>query len=171
MAKQPPKKLLSAIAILLIAIVAYFQRPTTRVQETGEPGGTSPRTTRDHKTGEPGGVRPRATDNDDLLQAIDQRLTNVQVQGHGIVDRILADDNQGSRHQRFILRIDSERTVLVTHNIDLAPRIPQLQRGDSVSFAGEYVWNSQGGVIHWTHHDPRGRRSDGWLQHQGKTYQ
>ena len=94
-----------------------------------------------------------------------------QAQGNGIVVRILSDDIDGSRHQRFILRLTSGRTLLISHNIDLAPRVSGLKEGDTVSFNGEYEANSQGGVIHWTHYDPAGRHVGGWLRHNGRTYQ
>ena len=94
-----------------------------------------------------------------------------QVGGTGEVIRILPDDNQGSRHQRFILRMPDGRTLLVAHNIDLAPRIPGLARGDTVEFYGVFETNDRGGVIHWTHHDPAGRHTPGWLRHDGRTYQ
>ena len=94
-----------------------------------------------------------------------------QVSGSGKVVRILSDDNEGSRHQRFILGLSSGQTLLVAHNIDLAPRISSLQTGDTVKFYGEYETNSQGGVIHWTHHDPQGRHVAGWLEHEGRRYQ
>ena len=94
-----------------------------------------------------------------------------QVEGSGTVVRVLSDDNEGSRHQRFILELASGRTLLVAHNIDLAPRIDSIREGDTVSFYGEFQSNPQGGVIHWTHHDPQGRHPGGWLQHKGRTYQ
>ena len=94
-----------------------------------------------------------------------------QVRGSGVVTRTLADDNEGSRHQRFILQLGSGRTVLVAHNIDLAPRVNTLSPGDSVSFNGVYEPNNRGGVIHWTHRDPQGQHIDGWLVHRGKRYQ
>ncbi len=94
-----------------------------------------------------------------------------QVRGSGTVDRVLSDDNEGSRHQRFILRLPSGRTVLVAHNIDLAPRIRSIAVGDTVSFYGQYETNDRGGVIHWTHHDPQGRHVDGWLELDGRRYQ
>lgn len=93
------------------------------------------------------------------------------VEGKGTVVKILKDDNNGSRHQRFILRLDSGQTVLVTHNIDLAPRIEVLNEGDTVIFKGEFVSNDKGGVIHWTHLDPQGRHEGGWLKRNGKVYQ
>lgn len=94
-----------------------------------------------------------------------------QVSGSGTVIKLLADDNAGSRHQRFILRLNSGRTLLVSHNIDLAPRIASLQVGDLVQFNGEYEWNAKGGVLHWTHHDPQGRHEAGWLKHRDRVYQ
>jgi hypothetical protein len=108
---------------------------------------------------------------DVLAHAYEQRRSNLQVQGEGVVERILPDDNDGSRHQRFILRLHHGQTVLVAHNIDLAPRVENLGKGDIVGFYGEYEWNAKGGVIHWTHRDPAGRHPHGWLKHQDRTYQ
>lgn len=115
-------------------------------------------------------VTERASDSE-LERAYEQRLTAHQVRGRGVVQRVLADDEDGSRHQRFILRLRSGQTVLVAHNIDLAPRVAGLKAGDAVEFYGEYEWNSQGGVIHWTHHDPQGSHVTGWLEHDGRRYQ
>ena len=94
-----------------------------------------------------------------------------QVRGSGTVVRVLSDDNDGSRHQRFILRLANGGTLLVAHNIDLAPRVGGIREGDTVEFYGEFAYNPKGGVIHWTHHDPQGRHPDGWLRHRGRTYQ
>lgn len=105
-----------------------------------------------------------------LRRAFEQRTSDLQVEGRGVVKRILPDDNNGRRHQRFILQLGSGQTLLIAHNVDLAPRIPGLRKGDRVAFRGEYDWNPEGGVIHWTHHDPGGRHPGGWLKHKGKTY-
>ncbi|MCF6254146.1 MAG: DUF3465 domain-containing protein [Thiomicrorhabdus sp.] len=59
-------------------------------------------------------------------------------------------------------------TILVLRQ---APKIPNIRRGDSVEFYGEYEWSEKGGVVHWTHHDPRGRHIGGWLKHKGRTYE
>ena len=94
-----------------------------------------------------------------------------QAKGSGTVVRILSDDNDGSRHQRFILRVADGRTLLIAHNIDLAPRVSGIREGDTVEFYGEFAANPKGGVIHWTHHDPQRHHPDGWLRHRGRTYQ
>jgi len=104
-------------------------------------------------------------------RAFKDRTSNVQIEGEGAVIRILADDFSGARHQRFVLRLASGQTVLIAHNIDIAPRVAGLQKEDSVRFYGEYVWNEKGGVVHWAHHDPKGRHTAGWLKHDGRTYQ
>ena len=113
-----------------------------------------------------------STANDQVLtNAFQNRQSDVQVSGSGVVVRKLADDTSGSRHQKFILKLTSGQTLLISHNIDLAPRINSLNNGDTVSFYGEYEWNSKGGAVHWTHHDPRGNHVGGWLKHNGATYQ
>lgn len=96
--------------------------------------------------------------------------SGMQVSGNGRVSRILSDDKDGSRHQRFILDMPSGQTVLIAHNIDLAPRISGLNEGDDVFFHGEYEWNTEGGIVHWTHRDPNDRHVGGWLKHNGRRY-
>jgi Protein of unknown function (DUF3465) len=106
-----------------------------------------------------------------IAEAFASRRSDFLVEGQGEVVRILSDDVDGDRHQRFILRLDSGQTLLVAHNIDLAPRVPQIREGEFVEFFGEYEWNDQGGVIHWTHRDPQGKHQAGWLKYRGATYQ
>ena len=116
------------------------------------------------------GSRTTRSDDDAIGRAFANSASDVQVEGAGTVIRLLPDDLDGARHQRFIVQLASGQTVLISHNIDIAPRINGLEEGDSVSFSGEYVWNAKGGLIHWTHHDPRGRHVAGWVVHNGKMY-
>ena len=105
-----------------------------------------------------------------IVQAFEAQRSDLWVESGGTVERQLSDDREGSADQRFIVRLANGHTVLIAHNNDLAPRVP-LQTGDRVTFRGEYEWNPKGGVIHWTHHDPRGRHDGGWIQHRGDIYQ
>ncbi|WP_233593305.1 DUF3465 domain-containing protein [Cobetia sp. cqz5-12] len=112
-----------------------------------------------------------SADESRLKRAISAQQSDVQVRGTGEVIRLLRDDLKGSRHQKFLIRVAGGTTILVAHNIDLAPRIDSLQVGDRIGFYGEYEWTDKGGVIHWTHHDPGGRHVGGWLEHAGRRYE
>ena len=144
------KKLLLVVAVAIAAYFGYVQQHP-RISEVPVSG---------------------ISGNDAVLaSAYEKHASNIQVQGQGLVTKVLADDNEGSRHQRFVVRLDSGQTILIAHNIDLAPRITALGEGDIVAFNGQYEWNTRGGVVHWTHHDPAGRHPRGWLKHNGKTFQ
>lgn len=96
----------------------------------------------------------------------------IQVLGCGQVKKVLPDDHDGTRHQKFLLTIDGypQITVLVAHNIDLAKRVDNLQPNTPIRFYGEYIYNAKGGVLHWTHKDPAARHQDGWLEYNGQKY-
>ncbi|MFZ5723794.1 MAG: DUF3465 domain-containing protein [Pseudomonadota bacterium] len=108
---------------------------------------------------------------DDVDTLYENRSSNRMVTVTAAVKRVLADDNDGSRHQRFVLDLPSGRTLLVAHNIDLAPRVPGIAAGDTVTVRGEYEWEQRGGVLHWTHHDPAGRHPGGWIEFRGRRYE
>ena len=146
------KKLL--VVLLLSGAVALFQ--FIGRQHSSTPATSSP-TLRQGNSG--------------LTHAFENHADGVQVEGQGTVVKVLRDDNEGSRHQRFIIRVDDGNTLLIAHNIDLAPRVSPLSEGDTVSFSGEYAWNSKGGVVHWTHHDPKGLHAAGWIRHDGQVFQ
>jgi len=104
-----------------------------------------------------------------VLELYRSRASGEMVTVEGVVDRTLPDDDDGSRHQRFIVRLESGHTLLVAHNIDLAPRAA-LRAGDVARVRGEYEWTELGGVLHWTHHDPDGDHPGGWIEANGKRY-
>lgn len=106
-----------------------------------------------------------------ITNAFAHQISDLQVSGQGVVIKLLADDNSGSRHQKFIVKLSNGQTLLVAHNIDLAARVSGLSEGDLIMFNGEYEWSAKGGVLHWTHRDPNESHASGWLQHQGQTYQ
>jgi hypothetical protein len=114
--------------------------------------------------------QPEGVDQSDIRSLYDAQRSGEMVSIVAYVTRVLRDDNDGSRHQRFLIKTADDLTVLVAHNIDLAPRVP-LSEHDQVSIRGQYEWTDKGGVLHWTHHDPRQRHPGGWIIYQGKKYE
>jgi hypothetical protein len=107
----------------------------------------------------------------EVRQAFDQRAEGRMLRVSGRVQRLLADDRDGSPHQRFVIATKDGQTLLVAHNLDLAARLEGLSVGDAVEVYGEYEWNPQGGVLHWTHDDPRGMHPAGYIDWKGRRYQ
>lgn len=114
---------------------------------------------------------PNSTrDTTSLSAAIHDRRSDVVVEAEGVVAKVLPDDTEGDRHQRFLVDLPGSERVLIAHNIDLATRAP-LRAGDPVRFKGEFEWNDRGGVVHWTHRDPNGRHAHGWIEIAGRRYE
>ena len=150
---------------LLIAIV--IAALTSQLVEYGGGGGEPPsRAGVDHLPDSGEHASAEAT----LQRAFDTHREGFWIEASGRVVRVLADDREGSRHQRIIVMLSTGQTLLIAHNIDIAPRVERIEAGDHLRFRGEYVWNAQGGVIHWTHHDPDGTEIGGWLEHHGRRY-
>ncbi|MFK8052622.1 MAG: DUF3465 domain-containing protein [Woeseiaceae bacterium] len=93
---------------------------------------------------------------------------NAWVVFEGTVYKLLPDDNKGSRHQRFLVRSQGGQSLLIAHNIDLADYAP-VSEGSEVLIRGQFEWTEKGGVVHWTHHDPQGRREGGYITVNGQT--
>ncbi len=108
-------------------------------------------------------------DESQLLAAVRDRARDRWIEASARVVALLPDDVEGDRHQRFLLKLGDGSTVLVAHNIDLAAHVP-VEKGDTVALRGEYVWNEKGGVVHWTHRDPRNPGGGGWIRVRGETY-
>ena len=159
------------IIVILITLFAFYQYifyiPTQTMSDDYYTTSTET-ISNDNKENK---IKSQQLNNNTIENAFKNRSSNIQVNSSGTVIRILKDDIKGSRHQKFILRLNSGQTLLVAHNIDLAPRINSISNGDIVEFYGEYEWNSKGGLIHWTHHDPKNHHVGGWLKHNRRTYQ
>ena len=106
-----------------------------------------------------------------IAQDYRQHRSQVEVTADGTVVGVLADRSGPSGpHQRFIIRLGAfDLTLLIDHNLSIARRAP-VRVGDRVIVHGEYVWNAQGGLIHFTHHDPQGTHEGGFIQDDGQTY-
>lgn len=107
-----------------------------------------------------------------VRDAFKNKQSNIIVENvAGTVETLLPDDTEGSRHQRFVVRIGRNQTVLIVHNIDVSQRLDDLRKGDRISVKGEYEWNDRGGLIHWTHKDPRNSHEDGWIDYRNVRYE
>ncbi|OLO06352.1 hypothetical protein BTW08_17970 [Salinicola sp. MH3R3-1] len=150
------------VGLLVLAAV------TPLVKQLGGAGGLFPSSVPGSDTGD--GVASQSRAETTLKHAFETHREAFWIEAAGRVERVLADDREGSRHQRIIVALATGQTLLVAHNIDVAPRLASIAPGDRLRFRGEYVWNAQGGVIHWTHHDPGGERPGGWLELDGRRY-
>lgn len=126
-----PMKSLTRIAVLAVfAGIAYLLSnglPTPTNSATDEISTPSPWET---------GATPALNSDARLQQAFQRRESNLQIVGEGVVVKVLKDDTHGSPHQRFLLRTATGQTLLVAHNIELAPRIVDIAEGDTVRFFG-----------------------------------
>jgi len=104
-------------------------------------------------------------------QPVHSYKNQTQVEGMGEVVLVLTHDPTDSRRQKFVARLDSGKTLLIVHDTEVAPRVENLQLGDTIAFCGEYTVGQSGEALIRTHRDPSGRHAAGWLKHQGKVYQ
>lgn len=171
--KLGKKKVIHILVYVGVAIVAaYFG-----IDLTNSPNSASNNQTQRPAQSEPQTSASQAQSVADsqraLVELARSQRSGQMVEMHARVAKLLPDDNDGSRHQRFLLAIDYEPSptdsVLVAHNIDLAPRVP-VEEGSIIRVFGQYEWNDRGGVLHWTHHDPRGRHAEGWIELDGVRY-
>ncbi|MBU0656677.1 MAG: DUF3465 domain-containing protein [Gammaproteobacteria bacterium] len=159
------KKLSQTIVVLvgagLLALYQHFQQPANQQAPAKTPTAATGGTLQGSGNFQQAVARIRSSTNNPDAKF----WTTIK----GNIVKTLKDDREGDQHQRFLVEISSDITLLVAHNIDLAPRVP-VREGEMVTISGEYVWNNRGGVMHWTHHDPKGRRG-GWIEYAGKRYE
>lgn len=164
---------LVAIVILVIwGLIFGFPESDTTNQVANSPPiakSNDPSTTNPTRQETSNKIGSSASNDNALTHSFKQKRSGIWMEVDMEVTRLLADDNEGSRHQKFIAESNSGHTVLVSHNIDLADRVP-ISRGDAITLRGRYEWNERGGVLHWTHHDPRGKMEGGWIKLDGQTY-
>jgi len=118
----------------------------------------------------PACARP-TPDNAVVERAFTEHRSQLEVTAEGSVTQVLTDDNgPAGTHQRFIVRLArSTQTLLIDNNVSIGRRVPVVA-GDAVIVHGEYVWNQQGGLVHFTHHDPAHTHENGWIERDGTRY-
>ncbi len=113
-------------------------------------------------------------DNGRICAAYASEGSHGEVVASGVVRHVLGTRRGPSgEHEGFLLQLSGECDLMlrVETNVDLTGPVP-LRTGERVIVKGEYEFNPLGGVIHWTHHDPRGHHPDGYVKgDDGKVYQ
>jgi hypothetical protein len=112
--------------------------------------------------------------NADVYDAWRAHRSYVQVTASGSVARVLGTRlGPAGEHEGFLLHLSGAEgrglTVRVEDNTDLTGPIP-LQAGEDAIVSGEYIYDPRGGIIHYTHRDPRGRHPSGYVRVNGRLY-
>ncbi len=161
------KKPLSVVLLIVIAVVVWWLENRKTPSKENEP---APRTTdRSARRPNPPSSGTTRTAGGAIEKAFREKRSKVWVEDEGEIVYLLPDDRVGDKHQLFLVELASGHTIKISHNVDLAPKVP-VRKGDPIRFRGRFEWNERGGVVHWTHHDPRGRKKGGWLELRGQKY-
>jgi hypothetical protein len=115
----------------------------------------------------------QSPDNAAVCSAYTAGRSHVEVIADGTVTRVLGvQPGRVSPHEGFLFRLGSGCSVIVRveANADFTGPIP-LAPGQHVLVKGEYEYYPLGGVIHWTHRDPRGRHEGGYITTGGRIYE
>jgi hypothetical protein len=114
-----------------------------------------------------------APDDAAVCAAYSAGRSHVEVIADGTVTRVLGiAPGRVSPHEGFLVRLSGGCALIVRveTNTDIAGSFP-LTRGERVVVKGEYEFYPRGGVIHWTHHDPRFHHEGGYVIAGGRTYE
>ena len=107
----------------------------------------------------------------------EKKVDNPQVLNavfEGIVVELLPDDNDGSKHQHFMMKMTTkefkDQLVYIAHNIDIAPYVP-VKVGSKVEIKGDLITNESPMVLHWTHRTlGDSTHPEGYIKLDGKIY-
>ena len=100
---------------------------------------------------------------DKALYLFEKKEDRIWLKVEGSVIQILPDDVTGTRHQRFIIETEKGQSILINHNIDIAQRVP-IENGTRLIISGEYLWNTKGGSMHYTHRNTNIRKRSGYIK-------
>jgi Protein of unknown function (DUF3465) len=156
----PWARLLAGVVVLIGGAISYLSRGSTPTP-AADGGSVS-------ASGAERGSASNSAADPALSEAIRTRSSKVWVETDAKVVKLLPDDTDGSRHQRFLVEV-AGHSLLVAHNVDLAPQVP-LEAGERIRLRARYEWNEKGGVLHWTHHDPDHKLAGGWIRVREEVY-
>ncbi|MFZ3229727.1 MAG: DUF3465 domain-containing protein [Pseudobdellovibrio sp.] len=117
-------------------------------------------------------VKPNPVSDDAaLIQAVTSHKQVSFVKAEGlVVSGLLKDDTNGSPHQKFNVKLTSGQVIMIVSNLDMCEKIP-VQVGDVVGAGGQFIpTGKSGGLLHWTHKDPKKIRPDGFIELGGRVF-
>lgn len=106
-----------------------------------------------------------------LVQALEasRRTKYVSATGMKVIE-LMADDTQGSPHQKFRVQLSDGHAITIISNLDMCVHVP-VQVGDTVGAGGEFIpTGKMSGLLHWVHNDPKKQRPDGYIELNGHIY-
>lgn len=111
------------------------------------------------------------TDDSDLVRAVRSQKAQFYIEaGNLVVTKLLPDDRNGLKHQKWEARLSNGEVIQVVYNSDMGDRVP-VKIGDKFGVGGQFVWGRQRmGVMHWLHEDKREKRPDGYVFFNGTVY-
>lgn len=104
-----------------------------------------------------------------LADAYFNKESGMMAEVQGQVTRLIMDEEESAREQKFVIYAISGQSLLVTHDLSRSDRIP-VAIGDKVMVRGEYVWSEPGGTLVWTTRDNGSGGRNGWIEHKGERY-
>lgn len=113
----------------------------------------------------------KISDDKQLVQAVASQKRQFYVEAGNLeVTKVLPDDNDGLPHQKWAAKMSNGQEVTIVYNSDMGERVP-LHIGDKFGVGGEFIWTGKtGGLVHWVHEDPKGKRPDGYVYMNGVVY-
>ncbi|WP_374035172.1 DUF3465 domain-containing protein [Bdellovibrio bacteriovorus] len=161
-------KFITKISIYLFAFIVVFAHVET--VEAKRRNNREQSWDSDVRQSEPSASLDETASDSDLVRAVNDRRREDFVEGGSLtVVKVLPDDNSGLEHQKWVVRLSNGELMQAVYNLDMCPRVP-LKVGDVIAMGGQFIWTNKGGLLHWLHHDPRGRRPDGYVYVNGQYY-
>lgn len=85
------------------------------------------------------------------------------------VTQLLPDDTQGLPHQKWVATLSNGLKIQIVYNLNMGLKVP-IKVGDKFAVGGQFIWTDQGGLVHWTHEDPKQVRPDGYVMYNNVIY-
>ena len=104
-----------------------------------------------------------------LADAYLNKKSGMMAEVQGQVTRLIMDEEESARVQKFVICAISGQSRLVTHDLSRSDRVP-VAIGDKVMVRGEYVWSEPGGTLICPTRDNGSGGRNGWIEHKGERY-